>query len=128
MKERIKNALIIFLYILTTFVGLFLMITWDRSLEIIRYGTLITIAVIIIVQIVLRLIIQRQWTLHALLQLMSYFVLLVIVYFYFNPITAAVLVSIIGGIWLIIDGMIKCFYGIQRFWHHRILSLLYITF
>lgn len=128
MKERIKNTLIIFLYSLTTFVGLFLMITWDRSLVIIRYGTLITIAAIIIVQIILRLIIQRQWTLQALLQLLSYFVLLVIVYFYFNPITAAVLVSIVGGIWLIIDGMIKCFYGIQRFWQHRILSLLYIIF
>lgn len=128
MKEYIKNLLIVLLYIITTFFGFFLIVTWDKSLEVVRYGTLFTIVFIIIAHIVLRIIIQRQWTLDSLLQLVSYLVLFVIIYMYFNPITAAILISVCGGIWLIIDGMIKCFYGIQRFWQHRVLSILYIIF
>lgn len=128
MKEYLKMIVIVILYIVTTFFGLFLIITWDRSLEIVRYGALFTVGFIIVTHIVLRLIIQRQWTIQALLQLFSYLMLFVITLLYFNPITASMLISIGGGVWLLIDGVIKCFYGIQRLRQQRVLALLYLLF
>lgn len=128
MKEYIKIIVTIFLYTVTTIFGLFLIITWDRSLEIVRYGAIFTVGLIIVAHVIQRLIIQRQWTIQAFLQLLSYGVLFVITYWYFNAMIATLLISIGGGIWLFIDGLIKCFYGIQRFWQQRLLALLYLLF
>lgn len=128
MKEKFKTLLIILLYIVTVVFGIFSLVTWDKSLYLVRIGSLITIAVIIGVQIILRIIIQRQWTLYSLFQLLSYIVLFIMIDFYFTPFTAMFLITIGGGLWLIIDGVIKCFYGYQRIGHHRLLGFGYILF
>lgn len=128
MREQIKNRLLLFLYIVTTLFGLFLILKWDRSLVFVRYGLLLIITIISLIHIILRLIIQRQWTIQACLQLLSYLLLLYIVQLYFTPQTATLLISIGGGLWLVLDGVIKCFYAIQQFQKQRRQSILSMLF
>lgn len=128
MKERFKENLEIIIYSLVIIVGILLIVIWERSVMIIRDVLLVSVAGIVVGHIVSRMVIKKQFTVQPFLQLMSYIALFLIIALYLNPYTATVLISVIGGLWLVIDGLIKIFYGVEHFRNRRLLSMGYIAF
>lgn len=128
MKGRLKENIEIIIYSLIIMTGILLIVIWERSIMIIRDVLLVSVAGIIIGHIVSRMVIKKQFKVQPFLQLFSYIALFLIIAFYLNPYTATILISATGGIWLVIDGLIKIFYGVEHFRNRRLLSTGYIIF
>lgn len=128
MRERFRENIEIIIYSLVIIIGILLVMIWEQGVMLIRDILLLSVVGIVTGHVVSRMVIKKQFTIQTFLQLLSYIALFFIIAFYLNPHTATLIISIAGGFWLVIDGLIKIFYGVEHFRNRRLLSMGYISF
>lgn len=128
MKAKIEEKLDVVFYTLEIVIGIILIAFWERSVLLVRDALLLSVGAIIVGHIISRFIINRQFRMVTFLQLFSYIFLFIIISFFLTTHTATIILITLGGLWLVVDGLIKCFYGIQHFRYRRLLSIGYIGY